>query len=36
MLGGAERTEKEFCDLFEAAGLELKHDHSHEITRKNN
>lgn len=23
MLGGAERTEKEFCDLFEAAGLEL-------------
>jgi len=23
MLGGAERTEKEFCNLFEAAGLEL-------------
>jgi hypothetical protein len=23
MLGGAERTEEEFCNLFEAAGLEL-------------
>ncbi len=23
MLGGAERTEKEFCDLLDAAGLEL-------------